>query len=99
MKSTRKTRKESIEKIKSFMDGNILLPDEQKSLQDVLDVLEDAEEYASLWNKIDYHIGISRISSIVTPGNMNGPSINLHYAEDLCNIISSVTYNVSSNNL
>lgn len=98
MKSTRKTRTESIKRIKSFMSDNLLLPDEQKSLQDVLDVLEDAEEYAEVWNQIDRHIGISRVSSIISQGH-TGPSMNLGCAEDLCKILSSASYNVSGMNL
>lgn len=99
MKSTKKTRTESIKRIKSFMGDNLLSPEEQKSLQDVLDVLEDAEEYADLWNKIDNHIGINRVASIITMKVLFGEEMNLGHASHLCKILSSASYNVSGRNL
>lgn len=99
MKSTPKTRKESIEKITSFMNGNLLTPGESSSLRDVLDVLEDAQEYAALWRNIDNRIGINKVSSIVTMKPMVGPQMDIRSAEDLCDILSSLSYNVSNRNL
>lgn len=99
MKSTPKTRKESIEKITSFMNGNLLTPEETSSLRDVLDVLEDAQEYAALWRNIDNRIGINKVSSIVTMKPMVGPQMDIRSAEDLCDILSSLSYNVSGRNL
>jgi len=99
MKSTTKTRKESIEKITSFMNGNLLTPEETSSLRDVLDVLEDAQEYASLWRNIDNRIGINKVSSILTMKPMVGPQMDIRSAEDLCDIVSSLSYNVSHRNL
>lgn len=99
MKSTTKTRKESIEKITSFMNGNLLTPEETSSLRSVLDVLEDAQEYAALWRNIDNRIGINKVSSIMTMKPMVGPQMDIRSAEDLCDIISSLSYNVSHKNL
>lgn len=99
MKSTSKTRKDSIEKITSFMNSHLLTPEETSSLRDVLDVLEDAQEYASLWRNIDNRIGINKVSSILTWKPMVGPQMDIRSAEDLCDIISSLSYNVSHRNL
>lgn len=99
MKSTSQTRKESIEKIASFINDNLLTPEETSSLRSVLDVLEDAQEYAALWRNIDNRIGINKVSSIMTMKPMVGPQMDIRSAEDLCDIISSLSYNVSHKNL
>jgi len=98
MKSTRKTRKESIEKITSFMNSNLLTPAESSSLQDVLDVLEDAQEYTEIWRAVDNQIGLNKVPSIITK-IMVGEEMNLGHASHLCKILSSASYNVSGRNL
>jgi len=93
MKSTPKTRKESIDKIQTFISDNILSSEERESLQNVLGVLEDATEYARFMQDIDLQVGLSRIHDIVVISDD-------HWAiEILINAIFKVSETVSGKNI
>ena len=64
MKSTPVVRKEARDKIELALKSSLLDTEERESLQNVLNIINDVDEYATFWRELDFHIGLNQVRDL-----------------------------------